>query len=481
MFKPINVLIVDDDDALVRVFERLAKERGFTYKVAKAGNDAVELLSRFPFEAALVDIKLPGYSGIQILEYAKQNRIPTEVIMITGVGSVESAVDAIKKGAYNYLTKPFDDIEQVGVLVDKAIERYRMMQRLSHLEQQTGSTSDEYAFDGIVGKSRKIQEVFSIITAISGTMSTVLILGESGTGKELIARAIHKRSTRATKPFVVINCAAIPEQLLESELFGHRKGSFTGAVSDRRGLFEEAHGGTVFLDEIGEIPTQLQVKLLRVLQEGEVRPVGDSTTRTVDVRLIAATNRDLAEHVKEGKFREDLYYRLNVIAVNAPPLRDRPDDIPLLTYHFLSKCSARVGKKIEKISVDAMQALQSYSWSGNVRELENVIERAVVLVGGDTIGAQDLPPRILGESFYLMGEEAGRDLTEFQYQEAKRRALTAFNRAYIGSLLKNTKGNVSSASAKAGMDRSNFKKLIKRYSIDTHEFKLEDITSSESK
>jgi len=463
MFKETNLLIVDDDPSITKVFERLAKERRWTYTTAKSGTDAIELLNRQVFEVALVDIKIPGYTGIQILEYIKRNSIPTEVIMITGVGTIESAVHAIKEGAYNYLTKPFDDIEKVAVLIDKAMERYRLMMQIKNLERQQADRCTYY--EGIIGRSRKMAEVFSIIDSVAQTSSTILVTGESGTGKEMVARAIHNRSNRKNKSFVVINCAAIPEQLLESELFGHKRGSFTGAIADKKGLFEEGDGGTVFLDEVGEIPPSIQVKLLRILQEGEIRPVGDVSAHHVDVRLLAATNQDLVQAVKEGRFREDLYYRLNVISLTLPPLRDRNDDIPILTYHFLEKYSAKMGKKVDKIAIDALQALQSYTWVGNVRELENVIERAVVLATGDTITARDLPARILGESFYLL-EESGSDLTQFSYREAKDKMLASFNRAYLKSLLKMASGNISFAAEKAGMDRSNFKKLLKKYGVD---------------
>jgi two-component system response regulator HydG len=469
MFKETNLLIVDDDPALVKVFEKLAKEKHWSFASAKTGTEAVELLNRQVFEAAVLDLKLPGYTGMQVLEYVKQNGIFTEIVMITGVGSIESAVEAIKIGAYSYLTKPFDDIDKVALILEKAMERHRLMLQIRSLERQTAA---QFTYEGIIGRSRKIQEIFSIIDTIAGTNSTILITGESGTGKEMVARAIHNRSNRRQKPFVVINCAAIPEQLLESELFGHKRGSFTGAISDKRGLFEEAHGGTVFLDEVGEIPPSIQVKLLRILQEGEIRPVGDVSPRHVDVRIVAATNQDLVKAVKDAKFREDLYYRLNVINIFLPPLRERADDIPILTYHFLEKFSTKMGKEVNKISVDALQALQNYSWVGNVRELENVIERAVVLTTGDTICARDLPPRILGESFYLFKEEGG-DLSQFDYREAKNRAMTAFNRAYLRNLLKQTSGNISVAAERAGMDRSNFKKLIKKYGIDASEVEAE--------
>ncbi|MFH1830336.1 MAG: sigma-54 dependent transcriptional regulator [Pseudomonadota bacterium] len=466
--KTINLLIVDDDEGILKVFERLSKDQGWTYAVARSAEDALHQLGERVFEAAVLDIRLPGFTGLQLLEHCKKNNINTEIVIMTGVGSVETAVTAMKHGAYDYITKPFEDIERVAIIIGKAIDRYHLAQKLRQLERQRG---DELSYEGILGKSRKMQEVFDIIENISPTSSTILVLGESGTGKELVARAIHARSLRSDKPFVVINCAAIPVHLLESELFGHKRGSFTGAVSDKRGLFEEADKGTVFLDEIGEIPAPIQVKLLRVLQEGEVRAVGDVESHNVDVRLIAATNRDLPALVKEGSFREDLYYRINVIGIQLPSLRERSDDIPLLAYHFLQLYSSRMKKKINKISVDALQALQNYSWVGNVRELENVMERAVVLAGSDSITSQDLPAKVLSESFYLLDDTIGMDIAKFTYREAKDKALSSFNRAYLSSLLKEAKGNLSFASERAGMDRSNFKKLIRRYAIDINEYR----------
>ncbi|MBN1283735.1 MAG: sigma-54-dependent Fis family transcriptional regulator [Proteobacteria bacterium] len=470
MLKTKNLLIVDDDPAIARVFERLARDRGWSCSVARSAEDALEQINAQIFEAAAVDIKLPGLSGLKLLDQAKRSNVPTEIVVITGLGSVDTAVEAMKNGAYDYVTKPFDDIERVAIILDRAMDRFRLAAKLRQLERRA---PDGVSYEGILGKNRRMQEIFESIENIAPTTSTVLITGESGTGKELVARAIHARSNRANMPFVVINCAAIPVHLLESELFGHRRGSFTGAIADKGGLFQEADGGTIFLDEIGEVPPAVQVKLLRVLQEGEVRPVGDVESRHVDVRLITATNRDLGALVREAAFREDLFYRINVINIGLPPLRERSDDIPLLAFHFLKKYAERMKKEVDKISVDALQALQGYSWTGNVRELENVIERAVVLVSGDTITAKDLPARLLSESFYLMNEEAGADITRYNYQDAKQRAMASFNRAYISALLKEAGGNISFASEKAGMDRSNFKKLIKRYGIDTSEYREE--------
>ena len=471
MYKGVELLIVEDDESMAKVLERLAKEYKWSYRVAKTGMEALEIFNKEIVEVALVDIKLPGFSGMQLLEFIKKGNFNTEVIIITGVGTVETAVSAIKLGAYDYLTKPFDDIRKVAVLIEKARERHHLVQKIKQLERVG---SDQFEFEEIIGKSAKMQEVYRLIESIAPTNATVLITGESGTGKELVARAIHRRSNRKHKPFVVINCAAIPEQLLESELFGHKKGSFTGAVVDKKGLFEEAHEGTLFLDEIGEVPPSIQVKLLRVLQEGEVRAVGANQPFHVDVRLLTATNRDLSVLMKENKFREDLFYRLNVISVPLPALRERSEDISLLAYHFLKKHSERLKKKVEKISVDVLQTLQNNSWAGNVRELENVIERAVVLVNGDTIYAKDLPPHILGNSFYLTEDTVMKDLTQYPYQDAKDKALASFNKTYLASLLRQTSGNISIASERAGMDRSNFKKIIKRYNIDVVEFKHSD-------
>lgn len=463
MYKPINLLIVDDDPSLVKVFEKMAKEEGWSYLAVSNGDDAIDMFNKYAIEAAVVDISLPGANGMQILEYVKNNRISSEIVMMTGVGSVETAVKAIKIGAYDYFTKPFEDINKVINVIAKAIDHHRLVQKIKKLER---IEKDEDSYEGIIGKSRKMRDVFDLIDSVAPTSATILILGESGTGKELVAQAIHKRSLRRDKPFVVINCSAMPENLLESELFGHKKGSFTGAVFDKKGLFEEADGGTIFLDEIGEVSMSIQVKLLRVLQEGEIRAVGDTASKHVDVRLVAATNKDLAGLVNEGKFREDLYYRLNVIAVTLPPLRDRADDIPILAYHFLQKYSQKMNKKAATLAPDVMDILQHYEWVGNVRELENVIERSVVLADADTIHVRDLPPKVAGNAVADPGRRvAENDLSTLSYQEAKERAFQSFNKAYITNVMRQAGGNISLASAKAGMDRSNFKKILKKYDI----------------
>ncbi|MDO8462194.1 MAG: sigma-54 dependent transcriptional regulator [Deltaproteobacteria bacterium] len=463
-----SVLIVDDEESIAHALEKGLKREDFLSFVATSGVEATHLLTKREVDVAIVDLNLPGFSGLQVLQYVQSNRLLTEVILMTGKATIETAVSAVKMGAYDYLTKPFEDFDRVLATVHKAWEKRQLLKKVQELEKKDGPRD---SFHGIVGRSSKMQELFRLIENVGSSDSNVLVLGESGTGKELFARAIHETSLRAGRPFVVINCSALSENLLESELFGHKKGSFTGAVNDKKGLFEEANGGTVFLDEIGEVSPMMQVKLLRILQDGELRQVGGVETKHVDVRLIAATNRDLYQCVKEGKFREDLYYRLNVICFSLPPLRDRIEDAPVLAYAFLNRYSEKLGKKVSRISVDAMQSLQEYRWLGNVRELENVIERAVVLTKTDVITARELPPNLLGQLFYRTEEGTDIDMIHLSYQEAKERAVAVFNKTYLSTLLQQAAGNISIASARAGMDRSNFKKIIKKSGIDTNLFK----------
>ncbi len=465
--KAVSLLVVDDEDVILKLFERVARREKLSFASAVNGYEAMDFLTKNEVECVVLDINLPSYSGFQVLEYLKASKKPTEVVIITGSGSVEQAVQALKMGAFDYLTKPFEDMEKIAATLRHALEKYRLLQKIQELQQPLEAKEH---FQGIIGRSTLMQDVYKLIQSIKTSSTSVLIEGESGTGKEMVAQAIHKTSKRSGKPFLIINCAAIPEGLLESELFGHVKGSFTGAVNDKKGLFEEANGGSIFLDEIGEVTPAFQVKMLRVLQNGEFKRVGEGETRFTDVRVIAATNRNLKEMIQLGKFREDLYYRLHVIGIHLPPLRDRKEDIPLLAYQFLNKYNQKLKRNIREISIDAMQALQSYSWVGNVRELENVVERCVVLTTADTIKAKDLPAQILAKTFYLNDEEEV-DLGSFSYREAKSRAISLFNKTYICHLLKETRGNISLASHRAGLDRSNLKKIIKKYDIDLGEFR----------
>jgi len=464
-----HLLIVDDDASIVAAFAKLAQQMGCSCSVASNSHEAMEILDAGHVDVAVIDLNLPGMSGLELLEHIRNNQHDTEVIIITGQATIQSAVRALKMGAYDYLTKPFDDIERVERTIGKALEKADLVHRLRSYEVW-GEEQDSY--HGLIGRSLAIRKVFQLIDNISHSTSNVLILGESGTGKELVARAIWESSPRAKQKFVVVNCAAIVETLLESELFGHMKGSFTGAIRDKKGLFQEADGGTIFLDEIGDLPPPMQVKILRALQNGEVRPIGASREVHVDVRVIAATNRDLYQSMRENKFREDLFYRLNVIGIRLPALRERREDISLLAYHFMKKYAQQNNKTVQGIAVDAMQSLRDYRWVGNVRELENVIERAVVLATGENIVARELPPGILREVFY-QGEkqEGGSELVNLPYREAKEEVMLQFNRKYIGALLQQSQGNISLASQRAGMDRNNFKKIIKKFGIDAKTYK----------
>ena len=467
--RPVNVLVVDDEPALLRALEALLRRAGHQVVALDNPITALQRLAAEDFDVALFDIKMPQLSGLELLNSVKHRRPEVEVIIMTGHATVETALQAVRMGAYDYLTKPFDDVELVVRSVAKAAERKALADRNRQLETQLRERTGAVA-DGLVGNSTAMREVTRMVDAVAYSAATVLVTGESGTGKELVARALHARSPRKAHPFVALNCGALTETLLESELFGHVKGSFTGAQRDSKGLFDAADGGTIFLDEIGDIPPATQVRLLRVLQEGEFKRVGAADAIHVDVRVIAATHRDLPKLVKAGKFREDLFYRLNVINVQLPALRDRVEDVPLLGHHFLRRYSERLGKKVKTVSQEAIDLLSGYRWPGNVRELENAIERAVVLCRGESITPADLPPAITGRSAPLVreaplgGEEAAW-LTQ-TYAAAKEQALRRFEKGYVDALMRVCDNNISAAARKAGMDRSNFKRVLRKYRTD---------------
>jgi two-component system response regulator HydG len=467
--RPVNVLVVDDEPALLRALEALLKRAGHQVVALDNPITALQRLAAEDFDVALFDIKMPQLSGLELLNSVKHRRPEVEVIIMTGHATVETALQAVRMGAYDYLTKPFDDVELVVRSVAKAAERKALADRNRQLETQLRERTGAVA-DGLVGNSTAMREVTRMVDAVAYSAATVLVTGESGTGKELVARALHARSPRKSHPFVALNCGALTETLLESELFGHVKGSFTGAQRDSKGLFDAADGGTIFLDEIGDIPPATQVRLLRVLQEGEFKRVGAADAIHVDVRVIAATHRDLPKLVRAGRFREDLFYRLNVINVQLPALRDRVEDVPLLGHHFLRRYSERLGKKVKTVSQEAIELLSGYRWPGNVRELENAIERAVVLCRGEAITPADLPPAITGRSAPLVreapvgGEEAAW-LTQ-TYAAAKEQALRRFEKGYVDALMKVCDNNISAAARKAGMDRSNFKRVLRKYRTD---------------
>ncbi|HVE82884.1 MAG TPA: sigma-54 dependent transcriptional regulator, partial [Myxococcales bacterium] len=430
-------------------------------------NDPVEVLAMTSdptIDLVVSDVRMPALSGMDLLKAFKQVQPEVEVIIMTGHGTIEMAVEAVKGGAYDYLTKPFERLEDFTHVVSNAVERRALRKRTAVLEDALDAKS---RFEGMIGQSAQMRAVYRLVETVSPSGATVLIQGESGTGKELVAKAIHFRSPRKDRPFVAVNCSALTETLLESELFGHVKGAFTGAVSNKKGLFEAAHGGTIFLDEIGDIPPSTQVRLLRVLQEGEVKRVGGTDPIQVDARVIAATNVDLIKAKAEGRFREDLFYRLNVITLTLPPLRDRPDDVPVLAQHFLHMYSERMGKKVAGLTPEALQRLTLAAWSGNVRELENVIERAVVLTQKDIIDVDDLPPelRSLPARPSAGGEGDVTALAHLRFAEAKSLAVAAFERRYLAAVMERAGGNITQAALAAGMDRSNFRRLLKEHGM----------------
>ena len=391
---PLNLLIVDDEGSLRDFLSIVFEDEGWNVRAAASLHEARERLHESEPDLVLCDLMMPDGSGLDFLREMKAQNEAVPVIMITAYTSTQSAVSALKAGAYDYIAKPFD-IEELKIIVRKAVERRELETENVHLRT---ALEERFTFANIIGKSSKMQQIFAVVSRIAPTHSTVLLTGESGTGKELIARAIHYHSRR-TGRFVSINCGALPEALLESELFGHERGAFTGAIRDKKGLFQEAEKGTIFLDEITEMTPAMQVKLLRVLQDRVIRRVGGNEEVLVDVRVIAATNRDLGESIQKGSFREDLFYRINVIPITLPPLRQRKEDIPLLADHFISKFSAQMATQPRRISVDAMRALEKYAWPGNVRELENVIERAVALETSEVLMTRSLPESVLfGES-----------------------------------------------------------------------------------
>ena len=398
----LSILVVDDDSTLRSALTLNLGAAGYLVQGAGSGAEATRLLSQRSFNIVLCDLKLPDTDGMAFTRKSLEIAPDTVILLMTGYRGVELNMEAIRCGAYGYILKPFD-IEELVLTLRKIEEREQLRAQVSELRSEI---AQQYNFSNFISQSPEMKRIFDTVKRLANFNTTILISGESGTGKELLARAIHHNSPRRDKPFVAINCGAIPANLVESELFGHRKGSFTDAIRDKRGLFEEAHGGTIFLDEIGELPLHLQVKLLRVLQEQQIRRVGDEQNIDVDVRVLAATLRDLEADVKVGRFRDDLFYRLNVVSIKLPALRERPEDIPLLVEHFLSKLSRKLGISITQIESDALRLLIRYHWRGNVRELENCIERAMVMTDGDVVNSDALPEHVKGSIHELRGPEA---------------------------------------------------------------------------
>jgi len=391
-----RILLVDDDKNLLRVLSYQIRELGFEVTGVSAPREALKCMEETDFDLVITDLRMPGMDGLQLLEEVRKIEKDLPVIVLTAHGTIDKAVEAIRRGAYDFLTKPFESAE-----VEHSIRNaLKLAQLLEENRRLAHAVAEKFKFEGILGTSGKFQAVISQAQQLAAVETTVLIQGESGTGKELIARAIHYNSPRSHHPFVVVNCGAIPAELLESELFGYRKGAFTGAVRDKKGKLEAGDRGTVFLDEVGELPLEMQVKLLRVLQQGEIDVIGETAPRRLDIRFIAATNRDLRQLVEDGRFREDLYYRLSVAPLQVPPLRERREDIPLLVQHLLEKINLKLGREV-RLEEEIVAILMNYDWPGNVRELENLVERLVVFARGSGVGVDDLPPSFRGpvESF----------------------------------------------------------------------------------
>lgn len=448
-----KVLIIEDEELMRVILEELLKGEGYEVFTAEDGESAIEIFSAEDIDLIVTDIRMQGIDGLELLDKLKSIDENALVIIITAYSSVDSAIAALRKGAYDYITKPFVN-EELLKTIRNALRQRELFRENRYLRRELNK---RYSFSEIIGTSESLQNVFRLVEKISATNSTVLIQGESGTGKELIARAIHHNSLRADKPFIAVNCGALPESLLESELFGYVRGAFTDAKSDRKGLFRSAEGGTIFLDEVSEMPPSLQVKLLRALQEHEVTPVGSNIPIKFDARIIAATNKNLEDEVKSGRFREDLFYRLSVIEINIPPLRERKEDIPLLARHFIKKISKRQGVPEKKIPRDVMLALTTYNWPGNVRELENAIERAFILSQSEQIELGCLPAKIVDYS---------KNSMEIRDPLGYRPTLEEMERRYILEVLKSTNYDKAEAAQILGIDLSTLYRKLKRYGHD---------------
>ena len=463
-----NVLVVDDEAVIREGLTRILEGGGLAVETAKNGHAAIELLQQKEFDLIITDLKMPGMDGFEVLNAVKILQPDTPVIMITGYATVETAVEAMKFGTVDYLVKPFSP-EQILEKVHHALDKRHAFVEELGLKKEVDC---HQGFDQFIGESREMQKVYRRIIQVAATSSTVLITGESGTGKELAARAIHKNSARRDHPFVAVDCTALAENLLESELFGHVKGSFTGAVQSKLGLLMVADGGTLFLDEVSNISLSTQAKLLRVLQERQVTPIGGTQPVPFNIHLVAATNRSLKPLIAEGKFREDLFFRLNIIPLELPPLRERKGDIPLLIGHFFKKFTAEVGKELRGISPEALHFLENYAYPGNVRELVNMVERAVVLAEGDIIRKEDLD---LNDQAEPPGEFEGYVPTNAEaLKEMKRlirdRSVEGVEKAFALSALRRSNGNISRAAEDTGMLRPNFQTMLKRLGISVKDY-----------
>ena len=458
-----SILVVEDERAIQIALSGLLRREGYEVEVAGSGDEAIAKLEEGPYDLVLTDLALGvGPNGMDVLRMAKEQRAETVVVMITAYGSEKIAVEAMKGGAEDYVPKPFDN-DEIRLVVRRALERTRLQRENRLLLDQV---QRQYGFENLIGSGSGMRQVFETIQKVAETDLTVLIRGESGTGKELVAQALHNRSARKNRPFVAVNCAAISSQLVESELFGHEKGAFTGADARREGRFEAAHGGTIFLDEIGDMAVETQAKVLRVLQERSFERVGGTKSIQVDVRVLAATHRDLEEEVRNGNFREDLYYRLKVIELALPPLRERREDIPALAARFLEQVTERLGLEKRQLCEPGLAQLSKYAWPGNVRELQNVLESAAVLASGTSIEADDL--RI--EQSPASADLASEDDSDLAFAAAKKRAVEKFEKAFLLRALRDHDGNISRAAESVGMVRQSLQQKIRELGLRSEDW-----------
>jgi DNA-binding NtrC family response regulator len=459
-----SILIVDDEQDLLDLLKRsLEPDLDCRAESASSGEEALKRLSEASFDLVLADIKMPGMDGLELLEIIKRKDPEQTVVMMTAFGEIDTAVGAIRSGAYDFITKPFEH-DALVLRLEKALERSTLIRENLRLQQVCAPFS---VFQALVGKSAVMQRLYETIQMAAKTELTVLITGESGTGKDLSARAIHDLSARSRGPFVAVNCPTVPENILESELFGYRKGAFTHATENRIGLFQEAHGGTIFLDEIGDISPTIQTKLLRVLQEKEIKPLGDTRSITVDVRIIASTNQNLEAKIKKGEFREDFFYRLNVLPIRLPSLREHREDIPLIANHLLEKQCAAMGRPLKRISPELMQVFVGLDWGGNVRELENLVMRGISFSSGTDIQPKDVG---IAVSDLPQGSPPG-DFGLLSYKDAKQQTLQQFNARYIGRILAECKGNVSQAARRCSLERQALQQIMRRYGVRADEYR----------
>jgi len=461
-----GILVVDDEKDMTRLLQRtLEPEINCRVSMAFSAKMAMAILKQEAFDLVICDIRMPGMDGFELLEYIRANYPDLTVVMLTAFGNIESAVKAIKKGAYDFIPKPFEQ-DEIIFKIRKALERSLLIKENKRLLKEKETRGID-----LIGKSEPMQRVFDQINLVASSDVTVLITGESGTGKDLTARSIHALSPRKDNAFIPVNCPTIPEHILESELFGYKKGAFTNASRDKEGLFQAADRGTIFLDEIGDIGPSIQTKLLRVLQEKEVKPLGDTKVKKVDVRIIASTNRNLKQKIADKEFREDFFYRLNVLPIELPPLRDRITDIPMIAEHLVAKHCRKLKKEPKTISRDVMDLLIKQPWPGNVRELENILVQGILYSKGDIMGLSDIPLKDADQKRYGFKGFGSNSIVSLPYKAAKEKVLHEFNHDYIGAKLSMTNGNITQAAKQCHMDRQALQQIMKRFSIDPELFR----------